>query len=127
SGAAFVAKLNRRLGRLFPQIDALDWEYRWNGWVAMTLDRYPHLHALAPGLWTGLGYSGRGIGLATVMGREVAGRIAGVADADLPLPVTPLEPSWVTRAARPLVNSLLTYHRLQDAVAGVRRRATASA
>ena len=123
SGAAFVAKLNRRLRTIFPQIGALDWEYRWNGWIAMTLDRYPHLHALAPGLWAGLGYSGRGIGLATLMGREIAGRVAGVAEQDLALPVTPLKPRWVTRAARPLVNSLLTYHRLQDAVAGIRRRA----
>jgi glycine/D-amino acid oxidase-like deaminating enzyme len=126
SGAAFVAKLDRRLGRIFPQIDALHWEYRWNGWIAMTLDRYPHLHALAPGLWAGLGYSGRGIGLATVMGREIAGRIAGVAEKDLTLPLTPLRPRWVTRAARPLVNSLLTYYRLQDMVAGIRRRAASS-
>ncbi|HXP72731.1 MAG TPA: FAD-binding oxidoreductase [Stellaceae bacterium] len=126
SGAAFVPKLNRRLGRIFPQIDTLDWEYRWNGWVAMTLDRYPHLHALAPGLWTGLGYSGRGIGLATLMGREIAGRIAGAAEQDLALPVTPLKPRWITRAARPLVNSLLTYYRLQDLIAGMRRRAASS-
>ncbi len=126
SGAAFVPKLTRRLGKLFPQIDALDWEYRWTGWVAMTLDRYPHLHALAPGLWAGLGYSGRGIALATLMGREIAGRIAGVAERDLVVPVMPLEPSWVTRAARPLVNSLLTYYRLQDAVAALRRRAPSS-
>jgi glycine/D-amino acid oxidase-like deaminating enzyme len=126
SGAAFVAKLNRRLGTIFQQIEALHWDYRWNGWIAMTLDRYPHLHALAPGLWAGLGYSGRGIGLASLMGREIAGRIAGVAERDLALPVTRLKPRWVTRAARPLVNSLLTYYRLQDAVAGIRRRAASS-
>jgi L-pipecolate oxidase len=126
SGAPFVAKLTRRLGAIFPQVGALDWEYRWNGWIAMTLDRYPHLHALAPGLWTGLGYSGRGIGLATLMGREIAGRIAGVAEQDLTLPVTPLEPRRITRVARPLVNSLLTYHRLQDAIATVRRLAAPS-
>ena len=126
SGTAFVPKVNRRLATIFPQIDTLDWEYRWNGWIAMTLDRYPHLHALAPGLWAGLGYSGRGIGLATLMGQEIAGRISGVAEQDLTLPVTPLRSSWVTRAARPLVNSLLAYYRLQDAVAGTLRRAAPS-
>jgi glycine/D-amino acid oxidase-like deaminating enzyme len=126
SGAPFVAKLTRRLGTIFPQIGALDWEYRWNGWIAMTLDRYPHLHALAPGLWTGLGYSGRGIGLATLMGREIAGRIAGAAEQDLALSVTPLEPRRITRIARPLVNSLLIFHRLQDAIATVRRRVAPS-
>jgi len=126
SGAPFVAKLSRRLGTIFPQIEALDWEYRWNGWIAMTLDQYPHLHALAPGLWAGLGYSGRGIGLATLMGREIASRIAGVAERDLALPVTPLERRWVTRAARPLVNSLLTYYRLRDTITGIRRRTVSS-
>jgi hypothetical protein len=60
------------------------------------------------------------------MGREIAGRIAGVAERDLVLPVTPLKPRWITRAARPLVNSLLTYYRLQDAIAGIRRRAASS-
>ncbi len=122
SGAAFVPKLNRRLAAIFPQIDGLEWEYRWTGWIAMTLDRYPHLHALAPGLWAGLGYSGRGIGLATVMGREIAGRVAGVAEQDLAVPLVPLRPRWVTRVGRPLVNSLLTYYRIQDAIAGARRR-----
>jgi len=126
SGAPFVPKLNRRLSTIFPQIGALDWEYRWNGWIAMTVDRYPHLHSLAAGLWAGLGYSGRGIGLATLMGRQIASRIAGVAERDLAVPVTPLKPRWVTRAARPLVNSLLTYYRLQDTVAEIRRRATSS-
>jgi glycine/D-amino acid oxidase-like deaminating enzyme len=126
-GAAFVGKLNHRLASIFPQIDALDWEYRWNGWIAMTLDRYPHLHALAPGLWAGLGYSGRGIALATLMGREIASRIAGTAEQDLALTVTPLKPRWVTRAARPLVNSLLSYYRLEDAVADMRRRAAGGA
>jgi glycine/D-amino acid oxidase-like deaminating enzyme len=126
SGVAKVAKLSRRIGQIFPQIDTLEWEYRWTGWVAMTLDRYPHLHALAPNLWTGLGYSGRGIGLATLMGREIAGRVAGVAEQDLVMPVTSLKPSWITRAARPLVNSLIAYYRVQDAVAAARRRASVS-
>jgi glycine/D-amino acid oxidase-like deaminating enzyme len=122
-GAPMVPKLTRRLGTIFPQIGALDWEFRWNGWVAMSYDRYPHLHALAPGLWAGLGYSGRGIGLATLMGREIASRITGNAEQELGVPVTKLEPRRVTRFARPLVNSLLAYYRVQDAVAGIRRKA----
>jgi glycine/D-amino acid oxidase-like deaminating enzyme len=120
-GEAAVAKLTSRLKAIFPQIDSLDWEYRWAGWVAMTYDRYPHLHALGPGLWAGLGYSGRGIGLATLMGREIAARIAGASSEDLAFPVTELEPRRLTRIAKPLVSSLMAYYRLQDAFDRVRR------
>jgi glycine/D-amino acid oxidase-like deaminating enzyme len=120
-GEAAAAKLSRRLQTIFPQLGSLEWEFRWAGWVAMTYDRYPHLHALAPGLWAGLGYSGRGIGLATLMGREIATRIAGAVHADLAFPVTPLEPRRITRIARPLVSSLMTYYRLRDAFDRVRR------
>ena len=35
----------------------------------MTRDHLPHLHELAPGLLAGLGYNGRGVAMATVMGR----------------------------------------------------------
>lgn len=114
TGEPAAAKLTRRLGTLFPQLGTLDWEHRWAGWVAMTYDRYPHLHALAPGLWAGLGYSGRGIGLATLMGREIAARIDGAQEKDLTLPITPLEPRRTTRFAKPLVGSLLAYHRIRD-------------
>jgi glycine/D-amino acid oxidase-like deaminating enzyme len=123
TGEPAVSKLTRRLATLFPQLGTLDWEYRWAGWVAMTYDRYPHLHALAPGLWAGLGYSGRGIGLATLMGREIAARIAGTAEQDLALPVTPLKPRRATRFAKPLVGSLLAYHRIRDLLDQARRRA----
>jgi len=120
-GAAAAAKLSRRLQLIFPQLGSLEWEFRWAGWVAMTYDRYPHLHALAPGLWAGLGYSGRGIGLATLMGRDIAARIAGAADEDLAFPMTPLIPRRITRIAKPLVSSLMAYYRLRDALDRVRR------
>jgi glycine/D-amino acid oxidase-like deaminating enzyme len=115
-GGPDVGKLARRLARLFPQLGPVEWEYRWSGWVAMTYDQYPHLHELAPGLWAGLGYSGRGIALATMMGRDLASRIAGAGDADVVFPVTPLEPRWTSRFARPLVGSLMAWYRLRDAL-----------
>jgi glycine/D-amino acid oxidase-like deaminating enzyme len=114
-GAPYLAKLERRLRTIFPQLGPLEWEQHWSGWVAMTYDLYPHLHALAPGLWAGLGYSGRGIALATLMGREIAARIAGAAERDLVFPVTQLRPPAIAPLARPMVASLLAYHRLGDA------------
>jgi glycine/D-amino acid oxidase-like deaminating enzyme len=115
-GAPNIAKLGRRLAQMFPQLGPFDWEYRWSGWIAMTYDQYPHLHQLAPGLWAGLGYSGRGIALATMMGRDLARRIAGTETDELVFPVTPLAPRWTTRIAKPLVGSLMDWYRLRDAL-----------
>jgi glycine/D-amino acid oxidase-like deaminating enzyme len=122
SGEADLVKVSRRLASIFPQLGTLEWEYRWAGWVAMTYDLYPHLHALAPGLWAGLGYSGRGIALATLMGSEIAARIVGVPEAELTLPVTAVQPRRLNRLAKPLVSSLMAYYRVHDALADARRR-----
>ena len=58
----------------------------------MTRDHLPHLHEVAPGLLTGLGYNGRGVAMATVMGRILANWALGAPAAELPFPVTPLAP-----------------------------------
>ena len=66
----------------------VDGQYRWSGFMAMTPDRYPRLFELAPGV-AALGYSGRGICTATIMGRELARWAAGEAGIDaLALPAS---------------------------------------
>src|SRR5256885_15583489 len=55
-------------------------------------DHLPHLHEPAPGLLAGLGYNGRGVAMASVMGRLLALRALGTPAAELGFPVTPLRP-----------------------------------
>ena len=74
---ALYAPLARHARRLFPQLGELEWQYRWSGFMAMTPDRYPRLFELAPGVGAALGYSGRGICTATILGRELARWAAG--------------------------------------------------
>lgn len=78
--------------RLFPQLDPAEWRHGWGGLVAITPDHYPHLHELGPGLMAGLGYNGRGVAMATAMGRELARWALGAEPAGLSFPVTPLRP-----------------------------------
>lgn len=87
----------------------------------MTYDLNPHLHELAPGLWAALGYSGRGIAMATMMGRDLAARIAGPSDAALAFPLTALRSSRIRSIAKPLVGCLLNYYRALDAWDDTRR------
>ncbi|MDU8943643.1 NAD(P)/FAD-dependent oxidoreductase [Ovoidimarina sediminis] len=87
-----IARLKRVSTELFPQLEGVEWPYAWGGFVALTCDHYPHLHQLAPGIMTGLGYNGRGVAIATAMGRVLARWAGGAAPDDLDFPVTALKP-----------------------------------
>jgi glycine/D-amino acid oxidase-like deaminating enzyme len=117
-GAAPVATLARHHYRavqeIFPQLRGLRYEYHWGGMVAMTRDHLPHLHELAPGLLAGLGYNGRGVAMATVMGRLLARRIQGVPAAELGFPVTPLQPIRLHRFSQIGVRLAIGYLQLRD-------------
>ena len=78
--------------RLWPEVKGADWTHGWNGQIAATQDHYPHLHEPAPGLLAGLGYNGRGVAMATAMGRQMALRLLGRPAAELDMPVLPVRP-----------------------------------
>lgn len=84
--------LVRHARTLYPALKHTSFRYFWNGQVAVTKDHYPHLHEPAPGVTAALGYNGRGVAMATSMGKLVADRIAGVPEDELALPVTEIRP-----------------------------------
>jgi len=70
------------------------------GRLAITTDHYPHLYELAPGAWACLGYNGRGVAMATVMGAQLARcMIDGRDVANLPMTPLMFDPSerWSQR------------------------------
>ena len=91
TGPADFAHLERSLRQLYPRLGPIDYEYRWSGRIAITRDFMPHVHEPAPGLTIALGYNGRGIALATSMGRHVAARMTDET-ATFPFPVSPITP-----------------------------------
>ncbi len=82
----------RAVREIFPQLEGVRYEFHWGGLVAMTRDHLPHLHEVAPGLLAGLGYNGRGVAMATLMGRILAQWALGTPTAALGFPVTSLHP-----------------------------------
>jgi len=106
---------------IYPQLSGLGFDYHWGGFVAMTGDHLPHLHELAPGLLAGLGYNGRGVAMATMMGRLLARWAQGEAASELGFPVTPLRPIPMHAFNGIGVRATIQYLRLADALA--RRRA----
>lgn len=92
TGAQDFAHLERSVELLFPQLKGVQYEYRWAGRVAITRDFLPHVHEPAPGLRIAVGYNGRGIAMASTMGRCLAQRMAGQAGAQFPFPVSTIAP-----------------------------------
>ena len=62
---------------LFPQLENIAWQYEWGGYVALTMDWFPRLMRPADGVIAALGYNGRGVAMATAMGRDLARAIDG--------------------------------------------------
>ena len=82
----------RQLRRLFPDLGPVEFETGWHGQIAMTPDHLPRIHRLAEGLYTPIGYNGRGIAPGTVFGRAMAALLSGAPEADLPMPITDVKP-----------------------------------
>ncbi|MBC7280635.1 FAD-binding oxidoreductase [Hoeflea sp.] len=78
----------RQLKRLFPDLGPVEFETSWHGKIAMTGDHLPRIHRLDDGLYTPIGYNGRGIAPGTVFGKAMADLLAGGKEADLLMPVT---------------------------------------
>ena len=106
----------RAVAQIYPQLAQLGFEYHWGGFVAMTPDHLPHLHELAPGLTAGLGYNGRGVAMATVMGHLLARWALGSAPAELGFPVTPVRPVPLHAFSGLGVRATIQYLRLADAL-----------
>jgi glycine/D-amino acid oxidase-like deaminating enzyme len=58
--------------KLFPQLKDARWAFAWGGYTAMTWDKAPRLMGLDDNVYAGLGYNGRGVAMATMMGRQLA-------------------------------------------------------
>ncbi|HEX9478396.1 MAG TPA: FAD-binding oxidoreductase [Methylomirabilota bacterium] len=108
---------------LYPQLRGFEWEFVWGGKVAVTLDHLPHLHELAPGVHAALGYNGRGVAMATVMGKVLADRVQGRGAAVFP--ESPLRPVPLHRWRRPVFELIVAWKRALDRMEGVHRRARA--
>ena len=71
------AHVRARAAEIFPALADVEWEYHWGGYPAMTLNHLPKLFELASGAYAGLGYNGRGVGTATMMGKQLADAVLG--------------------------------------------------
>jgi|SRR5579872_3874326 len=112
----------RAVCEIFPQLESIRYDHHWGGLVAMTRDHLPHLHEIAPGLLAGLGYNGRGVAMATLMGRVLADWVLGRARAQLDIPVTALSPIPMHRFNQLGARAAIQYLRALDGLSRLRGR-----
>lgn len=87
---AALEDLRRASVALFPRLAEAEWEHAWGGTLAVTPDHYPRLHEVEDGVLAGLGFNGRGVAMATAMGRVLADWASGRPASELDFPVTPV-------------------------------------
>jgi glycine/D-amino acid oxidase-like deaminating enzyme len=99
---------------LYPQLGDTEWSYAWGGYVAMTADHYPHLNRVRPGIMSAMGYNGRGVAMATAMGRVLADWASGTPEQQLDFPVTDPKPIPFHFLRKSAVNATVGWYRLRD-------------
>ncbi|NJO34647.1 MAG: FAD-binding oxidoreductase, partial [Rhodospirillales bacterium] len=80
-----------RLKSLMPILGEPRIQFRWAGHVAITTDHVPHLNEMAPNLYAGLGYNGRGVAMSTMMGKLLSERVGGATAEEISFPTTSIE------------------------------------
>ena len=87
-----VGRLLNGLHTVFPQLKDIRIETTWAGRIGVTQDMMPKMVEPAPGVLAGVGFSGRGIAMTSVMGRSLSRKILGGHNDDLPFPVSSITP-----------------------------------
>jgi glycine/D-amino acid oxidase-like deaminating enzyme len=109
-----VAYLIHYAARLWPALRGARWTHGWNSRLAMTADHYPHVHEPGSGALIYLGCNGRGVALATAMGKQLARRLLEGERAEVDMPITTPKPIRF-HALWPLaVKSVVLYGRIRD-------------
>ena len=108
--------IEKRITELYPQLHGAQIEFRWCGKVCLTMDGVPHIHQLEPGIFTGLGYNGRGVALGSLMGKWLASMVSKVDMDDTMIPVTQENTISLHGIRKPFIKTMQYVKQFQDQV-----------
>ena len=78
--ANLPAAMRRSMLEVFPGLEDVGFDFAWGGYVAITMERTPHLGRLGQTTYFAHGFSGQGVALTGVAGKVMAEAIAGQAE-----------------------------------------------
>jgi glycine/D-amino acid oxidase-like deaminating enzyme len=74
----------------------------------------PHIHEPASGIIAALGYNGRGVAMASRMGKLVADHLTGAPPEALGFPITRIRPLPLWSLRQPAVSAMIAWSRFRD-------------
>ncbi len=109
------ATVRKPLSQIFPHLSDTAFDYVWGGTLGITMNRLPYVARVAPNVLSASGYSGHGVGMATLSGKLMAQAIIGDGDGfdTLSRVPTPRFPGGA-RARTPLLALAMTWYALRD-------------
>ncbi|MEX1234886.1 MAG: FAD-binding oxidoreductase [Roseovarius sp.] len=111
---AHLARLEATMRNYLPQIGDIPVRYHWAGQVDLTPERALRVHRPEPGIWTVIGFSGRGVAIAPAVGKALAAAVMRGNTDEFPLPVTPMRPLPFHAARRPVMAAAIGLAWLRD-------------
>ncbi|MDO6695130.1 FAD-binding oxidoreductase [Aliiglaciecola sp. 3_MG-2023] len=73
NNASFKMRLLAGLKDTFPELNAIEVEHFWSGWISATYDNYPRInHSDDKGVYYSMGYCGSGLAFSTLAGKRLA-------------------------------------------------------
>ncbi len=72
--------VRKHMLKVYPQLADAGIDYAWGGTFSSTLSRLPDFGRLSDNVFYAQGYTGHGVGLATLGGRLIADVVAGTAE-----------------------------------------------
>ena len=110
-----AAKVRGPMQKIFPHLSDVRIDYAWGGTLAITAHRMPYLTRLDNNILSASGYSGHGVGTATLSGKLMALAIAGQSEGFATMARMPSVPfpggKWVQS---PLLKLAMTWYSLRD-------------
>lgn len=115
-----ISHATQVLSETFPQIKSpqFELEHLWRGTVSMTPDVLPHLHILAPNVFTWLGCNARGIALSISMGTVLADAVNEVPEKDWALQSVTMQAISAHSFSRFMTSVMLACYRFRDKFMG---------
>lgn len=107
--------MRAKMLRVFPDLGDVRFAFTWGGFVAITMERTPHVGRLGANIYFAQGFSGQGVALTGIVGKILAEAIAGQSermDLFARLPHTPFPGGRLFRT--PTLALAMLWYRLRD-------------
>ena len=72
--------MRRKMLEVFPELSDVGFEYTWGGFVAITMERTPHLGRVGGNIFFAQGFSGQGVAMTGIAAKVLAEAVAGQAE-----------------------------------------------